>query len=158
MKKILTLISLFALSAGLVSCKSKESAYHSVFKRAQERQAEKQQKRQGVEEITPAPEDNYYANVRTEKVTPADGAKEEGLLAYSVVIGSFQNLTNARSLKERMIKEGFQKAILAQNEYGMYRVIVTSFDTKDKAVRSRDSIKKSYAPLFSDAWILQRTY
>jgi hypothetical protein len=40
----------------------------------------------------------------------------------------------------------------------MLRVIVTSFDAKAEAIRSRDNIKKKYEPNFHDAWILERMY
>ena len=50
------------------------------------------------------------------------------------------------------------KAILAQNEEGMLRVIVSSFDEKADAADSRDAIKAKYAPNFQDAWLLERQY
>jgi cell division septation protein DedD len=79
------------------------------------------------------------------------------LRRYSVVIGSFKNKTNAYALKERMQNAGY-KAILAQNEEGMLRVIVSSFDEKADAADSRDAIKAKYAPNFQDAWLLERQY
>ena len=145
------------ISVSFTSCKPKQSAYHAAYERAQQRQIAQQAASQDEVRPMPAPVAADDAAVREEKVTPADGANESGLKAYSVVIGSFQNITNARGLRERMLGEGFP-AILAQNENGMYRVIVTSFDTKAEAVISRESIKSRFAPLFSDAWILQRAY
>ena len=50
-----------------------------------------------------------------------------------MVIGSFQNPTNARNLKDRMVQEGYN-AVLATNEAGMLRVIVASFDAREEAV------------------------
>lgn len=145
------------LSLSFASCKPKQSAYHAAYERAQQRQIAQQAATQDAVRPMPAPVASQDASVREERVKPADGADENGLRAYSVVIGSFQNITNARSLRERMLGEGFP-AILAQNEDGMYRVVVTSFDTKSEAVTSRERIKSRFAPLFSDAWILQRAY
>lgn len=150
-------VAALLLSLSFTSCKPKQSAYHAAYERAQQRQIAQQAATQDAVRPMPAPDATADVNVREEKVRPADGADENGLKAYSVVIGSFQNITNARSLRERMLGEGFP-AILAQNEDGMYRVIVTSFDTKSEAVTSRESIKSRFAPLFSDAWILQRSY
>ena len=97
-----------------------------------------------------------YESVKQEKVKPASSEDEAGLKKYSVVIGSF-NRTNAYSLKERMIDEGY-RPVVAENESGMLRVIVTSFDSKIDAARSRDAIKTKYAPNFQDAWLLERKY
>ncbi len=150
-------VAAVALSLSFTSCKPKQSAYHAAYERAQQRQIAQQAAAEDEVRPMPAPVAAEDASVREEKVTPTDGADANGLKAYSVVIGSFQNITNARSLRERMLGEGFP-AILAQNEEGMYRVIVTSFDTKSEAVTSRESIKSRFAPLFSDAWILMRAY
>lgn len=138
---------------GFSACKPKQSAFKSAWDRAKEREIATQQSQDTVEPITTT-EDTF----RSERVNPAEGENAGGLRAYSVVIGSFQNITNARSLKERMVGEGYPSAMLAQNESGMYRVIITSFDTKEQAVSSREDIRSRFAPLFSDAWILQRAY
>ena len=150
-------ITAAALSLSFTSCKPKQSAYHAAYERAQQRQIAQQEAAQDEVRPMPAPVATDDTPVREEKITPIDGSNEVGLKAFSVVIGAFENITNARSLRERMLGEGYP-AILAQNEQGMYRVIVTSFDTKAEAVTSKESIKSRFAPLFSDAWILQRTY
>lgn len=157
MKKVLMAIAALAMVAGFSSCKPKQSAYKAVYEKArQQREIAAQQEDQPKNEIIPVvTEDNV--DVRPEKVTAAVGENADGLRRYSVVIGSFQNATNARSLKERMAGEGFNP-ILAQNEQGMYRVIVTSFDDKFEAMRSRDAIKSMYNPAFQDAWILEKAY
>lgn len=147
-------VAALMMVVGFSSCKPKQSAYSAAYERAKQRELAQQRTQDSVEPITATDNSTF----RSERVNPADGENANGLRAYSVVIGSFQNITNARSLKERMVSEGFAFAMLAQNEQGMYRVIITSFDTKDEAVRSREDIKARFAPLFSDAWILQRAY
>ena len=49
-------------------------------------------------------------------------------------------------------------AVLGENEQGMLRVIVASFDNKADAADRRDAIKAKYAPQFQDAWLLERAY
>ena len=49
-------------------------------------------------------------------------------------------------------------AVLGENEQGMLRVIVASFDSKADAADSRDAIKAKYAPDFQDAWLLEKAY
>ena len=69
-----------------------------------------------------------------------------------------------------MEQEGYN-IILAQNEQGMYRVIIASYDDKASAVNSRNAIRekylakgssdflrKTYGIPFEDLWILQRQY
>lgn len=157
-KKVFLAIATATLLLGsATSCKPKQSAYKAAYDRAKQREVAAANTQQ-QDQVVPVTEATYQeADVRSERVMPAEGENAGGLKAYSVVIGSFQNVTNARSLKERMVNDGYN-ALLAQNEQGMYRVIVTSFDTKEEAVRSREAIKSIYAPLFADAWILYRSH
>ena len=137
----------FALLFTLGSCKSKESAYKSVYERAQQRPI--------VEEVTPAPVPiETEVRVQKEKVTTIEGS---GLKQWNVVIGSFINKTNASSLKERMQYQGYP-AILVQNQQDMYRVIVSSFDDRASAVAARDQLRREYYPDFQDVWILEQEY
>ncbi|MDD7438529.1 MAG: SPOR domain-containing protein [Bacteroidales bacterium] len=155
MKKVLFVAMALLVAGAFTSCKPKQSAYKAVMERAQQREIANAANETPKDEIIPVIVDE--ADVRPEKVTAAQGEDANNLKRYSVVIGSFQNVTNARALRNRMSDQGYN-AILAQNEQGMYRVIVTSFDDKVDAVRSRESIKSMFAPQFQDAWILERTY
>jgi len=141
----LVLTLLFSLD----SCKSKESAYKAAYEAAKAKEMEDSQ----VEEVTPVTKPTYNSSnvtVQKEKVTVVDGS---GIQQFSVVVGSFLNKTNADSLKERMANQGF-KSFLAQNERGMYRVIVATFSDKSSAVSERERVKDKYYPDFQDAWIL----
>ncbi len=152
-------IWLFGLALCLVcsftACKSKQSAYKAAYEKAKEKEPETT-----VEETTPVYKPKTEttaqpeATVRKEKVTTVSGS---GLKRFNVVIGSFQNKTNALSLQERMSAKGFN-VILAQNESMMYRVIVASYDDKASAASKRDQIKAQYAPEFQDAWLLEQQY
>ncbi|MDR2626858.1 MAG: SPOR domain-containing protein [Dysgonamonadaceae bacterium] len=136
------------------ACKSKQSAYKAAYERAREKPVTPAPV---VEQVTTAPAPKpapAIAEVKKERVTAVAGT---GLKRFNVVIGSFQNKTNALSLKERMETEGFN-VILAQNEAEMYRVIVASYDAKYEAAVKRDEIKAKYAPLYADAWILEQLY
>ena len=100
---------------------------------------------------------NTNVTTRSERINVYQGENASHLRRYSVVIGSFKNSTNAYSLKERMQRDGYN-AVLGENEFGMLRVIVSSFDNRADAAYSRDMIKQRYAPNFHDAWILERAY
>jgi hypothetical protein len=109
-------------------------------------------------------------SVRKEKVEPVYSTDASNLKKYSVVIASLSVKLNAESLKSRMEAEGYP-VILAQNEHGMYRVIVASYDDKESAIAKRDEIFRKYSALgdteylrktygipFNDLWILERQY
>jgi cell division protein FtsN len=140
------------------ACKSKQSAYKAAYERAKEKEpvAVTQAPAEERPIVMPAPvsRPTPAAEVKKEKVTAVAGT---GLKHFSVVIGSFQNKTNALSLKERMEADGFN-VILAQNESLMYRVIVASYDLKADAAAKRDEIKAGYAPDYADAWLLEQLY
>jgi cell division protein FtsN len=154
MKKMMLIMTVVGSLILLGSCKSKSSAYKTAYEQAK---ANDKNVVYEDEEETATGEEISYESVKQESIKPVSGENATGLKTYSVVIGSFKNRTNAYSLKERMLDEGYTP-VIAENEYGMLRVIVTSFDSKADAVRSRDSIKRKYEPNFQDAWILERTY
>ena len=141
----------FTLLFTLGSCKSKESAYKTVYERAQQK-PEIIPAPQPVPTPTPVPSTNV--TVQKEKVTTIEG---RGLRRFSVVVGSFINKTNASSLKEIMQNQGYD-VILVQNQQDMYRVIVASFDDRTSAANARDTLKRDYYPDFQDAWLLEQEY
>ena len=151
-------IWLFAVSLSMVlalgSCKPKQSAYQAAYEQAKEKETTSPVVRPAEEVATPVVSAD---GTRQERIRAAEGENADGLRRYSVVIGSFRNKTNAYSLKERMQGEGYN-ALLGENEQGMLRVIVSSFDNRADAVASRDAVKAKYAPTFQDAWLLERQY
>ena len=154
MKKIifasLALISLVSLS----SCKAKQSAYRKAYEQAKQREVATQDTKPAAEYEAPAASTAAPVTVRKERVSTYSGEDATRLKRFSVVVGSFQNPTNARSLKERMEGQGYN-VVLATNDAGMLRVIVASYDTRDEAVASRDAIRSRFAPDFKDAWLLE---
>ena len=159
MKKII--LASFALIAAvsLSSCGSKKnSAYRKAYEQAKQREIATQDSKSTVQYEAPAttaPERPAVpVTVRKERVTTYQGEDATRLKRFSVVVGSFQNPTNARNLKDRMVQAGYN-AVLATNDAGMLRVIVSSFDSRAEAVASREAIKARFAPDFKDAWLLE---
>lgn len=159
MNKILLLGAAVGMILAFGSCKPKQSAYKAAYEQAKAKESTSPVEAVEDEEEYAAPvyKPSTTDEARQEKITPVQGEDASGLKRFSVVIGSFQNRTNAYSLKERMQNDGYN-SLLGENEQGMLRVIVTSFDDKDDAYRSRDAIKAKYAPNFQDSWILERKY
>ena len=175
-KKILTFCSVALLIFTFGSCKPKQSDYKSVYEAAKEREMGSQEQAGQEYETTSSSRPTVPStsssseSVRKEKITPVSSTDASGLKAYSVVIASMGMKPNAESLKSRMEQAGY-KTILAQNEQGMYRVIIASYDTKDQAVNRRseilddffaqatqESLRSKYGIPFNDWWILQREY
>ncbi len=161
MKKIVLATAALMLVMGLGSCRSKKSAYRKAYEEAKQREIATQDVSRTVVYEEPTDMSSKKADdvtppiaVRKERVSTVEGEKSENLRRFSVVIGSFQNPTNARALREKMTAKGYD-AVLAKNETGMLRVIVSSFATKEEAAASREAIKARFAPDFKDAWILE---
>jgi cell division protein FtsN len=144
----LILVVLLSLSA----CKAKQSAYSQVYEAATAKPIVEPETAPAVSPPRAKPENTDV--FQKEIIKPVDGNK---LQQYSVVIGSFLNQTNAKSLKEQMESEGYSP-VLAQNEKGMYRVIITTFNDRAQAVQNREEIKEKYAPRFQDAWLLEQGF
>ena len=162
MNKIWLFGAAISMVLALGSCKPKQSAYKAAYEQAKEKETtapvEVVEETEVVEDVTPVSKPRVSsATTRTERINAAQGEDASRLKRYSVVVGSFKNRTNAYSLKERMQRDGYN-AVLGENEQGMLRVIVASFDNKADAADSRDAIKSKYAPNFQDAWLLERQY
>lgn len=166
---------LFAIGLGavlvLTGCKSQESAYRKSYE-----QAMAQEKAQAADNTTtvsvsgnpaqetvtvtpvtpatPSAPSSADADVRTinEGFTVVGGAQ---IKAYSVVVGSFLTQANAEGLMSRLREAGYSSTVIRTNETingqtPWYRVIASSFDTKDAAIQSRESLKATYP----GAWLL----
>ncbi len=158
MKKIILATLVLASVVSLSSCGSKKSAYRKAYEQAKQREVATQASQPAVQyEEAPAVAQSRSTSpvtVRKERVTTYQGEDATRLKRFSVVVGSFQNPTNARNLKERMVNAGYS-AVLASNEVGMLRVIVSSFNSREEAAASREAIKARFAPEFKDAWLLE---
>lgn len=170
MKKIHVVLAFAAILVLGVSCKPKQSAYKQVYEAAKEREMQQtaSQPTTVVKDASPLPP--VEVSVRKEKVEPVYATDAAGLKKYSVVIASLSVKLNAESLKSRMQNEG-HNVILAQNEQGMYRVIVASYDDRESAVAKReelyrtysakgdtDYLRKTYGVPFNDLWLLDRQF
>ncbi len=171
MKK-LTIYSfaLISLMVFTTSCKPKQSAYKQVYEAAKERELQEAASANQVVVKDAASLPPVEVSIRKEKVEAVNSVDAANLKKYSVVIASLSVKLNAESLKSRMENEGYN-VILAQNEQGMYRVIVASYDYKETAAAKRDEIyqkysakgdtdylRKNYGVPFNDLWLLERVY
>jgi cell division protein FtsN len=102
-------------------------------------------------EPTPAPVVVEEKEVtRAEKFEVVEGQENVVLKKYHVVIGSFDNKDNALRLQAQ--KRPQYEPILVQNDKGMYRVLLMTYDTYNEAKTKIAEVRSQ----FPDAWVLIR--
>ncbi|TWV09929.1 SPOR domain-containing protein [Bacteroidaceae bacterium HV4-6-C5C] len=146
------------------SCKSSESAYKKAYEKAKQQELAQPQNANVTTEVAPvvstqsAPKvvESSAAGVRNERVEVVSG--NYGLKDYSIVCGSFGVKANAESLKDFLVREGYNPAIAFNADAAMYRVIVNTFDDRASASNARDAFKAKYTNRkdFQGAWLLYR--
>lgn len=162
MKKSVIVCACFCVAMAFTGCKSSESAYKKAYEKAKAQQTVQQPvvtEQPETNVVTPleqAPvtetkvvDNNDNVKVIQEKVSLVDGS---GLKAFSVVVGSFGVKANADGLQQRLKDAGYAAQVAKNVDRNMYRVIVTTFDTKSEAAASRDQMRSQYP----DAWILAK--
>ena len=161
MKKLFVLGMGLCVALAFTSCKSSESAYKKAYEKA------KQQELAEATVAEEAPAATVVAapiatapatpvavgTVREERVQLVSG---EGLKAYSVVCGSFGVRANADGLKAKLDADGYSAKVVYNADRNMYRVVVSSFDSREDAARARDSFKAKYSnnAEFQKSWLL----
>lgn len=163
MKKYIVLCAGLCAAMAFTSCKPSESAYKQAYLKA--KQQEEQQQQQPVVQ-TQQPETNVVVPLeekpatQTQVVDNSDNVKVtqervslisgSGLKNFSVVVGSFSLEANATGLQQQLKTAGYDAQIVKNEERNMYRVIATTFDTKEEASASRNDLQTKYA----GAWLL----
>ena len=92
--------------------------------------------------------------VKQEKVKVIETQANEKAGKFYVIIGSFKVLDNARNFRQQLIAEKFAPSIL-ENENGLYRVSVASYDDETMA-RSRIADIRAQYEKYADVWLLVR--
>ena len=164
MKKYVVVCAGLCAALAFTSCKSSESAYKQAYLKAKQ-QEELQQQQPAVVQTQQAetnvvvplqekPANNTQVvdntdNVRVtqERVSLVSGS---GLKNFSVVVGSFQSEANAMGLQQQLNNAGYNAQVVKNVERNMYRVVATTFDTKEEASASRNDLQTKYA----GAWLL----
>ena len=164
MKKYMVVCAGLCAAMAFTSCKSSESAYKQAYLKAKQQEEIQQQQQPAVVQTQPAtnvvvplqekPANNTQVvdnsdNVRVtqERVSLISG---NGLKNFSVVVGSFQSQANAMGLQQQLNNAGYNAQVVKNEERNMYRVVATTFDTKEEASASRNDLQSKYA----GAWLL----
>ena len=162
MKKLFVLGMGLCVALAFTSCKSSESAYKKAYEKAKQQEmaeATVAQQEAPAATVVAAPVATapvtpvVVGTVREERVQLVSG---QGLKAYSVVCGSFGVRANADGLKAKLDRDGYNAMVVYTADKNMYRVIVSSFDSREDAARARDNFKAKYSnnAEFQKSWLL----
>jgi cell division septation protein DedD len=157
MKRLYLTLWVLLVIITITSCRGNYEATKAAYEKAMEAAVERPTitpdtpTNDAITEIQPMVSTSSATKERTESVKPLDNAN---IQAYSVVVGSFKQRTNANGMCEQLKEDGYN-ALVAQNAHGMYRVIACTFATKEEAVAARKEIIKRYpANYVGNPWLL----
>lgn len=148
------LIPLFAVLLLFSCCKSNEKAYQVAFEKMKEKDAELVKQEEAdllMDSSETLIKRTTTVNAKTSESVSVVVGDTKDLSKFNIVIKSFINRTNAKSLYDRMKEEG-HKAVLVKNSKNEYRVVVASCKYEVDA----DRIANDYKEIWPDTWILVR--
>lgn len=151
-KNIFTLIVLSTvLSLGFTSCKSKQKITEIPAANIPAGTVTKSDKQTPSTATTTKTVVNQKEETISESFKLASGETNTTAMSkkYHVVVGSFKVQENALNLRSKLINGG-NNALTVENESGMLRVIIASFNDYNEAHQKRDEIKDAYP----GAWVL----
>ncbi|MBR2379326.1 MAG: SPOR domain-containing protein [Bacteroidaceae bacterium] len=157
MKRLFIFGTITIVTLSITSCRGNYEATKAAYEKAMEAAVERPTitadtpTDDAITEIQPMVSTSSEAKERTESVKVID---EATIQAYSVVVGSFKQLTNAKGMCERLKEDGYD-AFVAQNAHGMYRVIACTFATRNEAVAARKELVNRYPSSYvGNPWLL----
>jgi len=74
---------------------------------------------------------------------------------YHVIAGAFREPENAKKKLQQLLNKGYNAKILGINKWNLTQVSYESFNSKNEAINSLNSIKKTDS---EDAWLLVKEY
>lgn len=135
-------------------CKSNEKAYQVAFEKMREKDAELA-KQEETDLLGDSSETlikrTTVVNLKIRESVTVVLGDSKNLSKFNIVLKSLINRTNAKSLYDRMVEQGYS-AVLVQNSKKEYRVIVESCKYEVDADRIANELKKTWP----DTWILVR--
>ena len=159
MKKTLVLCIGLCSAFVFTGCKSSESAYNKAYEKAlaQANTQKAEEPHTTAPVVTPLEQKSVTETTVMDNTDNAVVHQENfsviggpNVRSFGVVVGSFSLKANAEGLQNTLKSAGYDASIIYNSERNMYRVVATSFDNKNDAVRSRDALRSKYA----DAWLL----
>lgn len=149
MNKTIRVLILVAITATtLVSCKSKQKITEIPGAAVPASTVSIPAETQPAQTVSQSTQEEQ---TRSESFKLASGETNVNAMnmKYHVVVGAFSNHNNARNLRAKLVNEG-NNALMVENETGMLRVIIASYNEYSEARAKIDQIRSTY----NDAWVL----
>ncbi len=74
---------------------------------------------------------------------------------YHIIAGAFREPTNAEKKLQQLLQKGYNAKILGVNKWNLTQVAYQSFNSRNEAINTLNTIKKSVS---KDAWLLVKEY
>lgn len=157
MKKYTIVCAGLMMAFAFASCGSSEKAYRKMYEKAQAEDNKSTAPTEEVAVVTPVVEKPANETVvvdNSDNVPVRQGnysvVNGDGLKNFSVVVGSFSVQANAEGMQQQLKNKGYAAQVAYDGSTRMYRVVASTFDTKNEAVQSRTQLRGQYP----DAWLL----
>lgn len=125
------------------SCKTSEANYRAAYEKAiagrdsltaLENTVYGRHRRNTTSSLAIAGNDTVEMIATRVRVTEGGGGINENLKPYSVVVGQFKQLVNAKSLRERLVDAGYPSAFVVETAEPYYYIILNSYPNRAMAV------------------------
>lgn len=136
MRSIFIFLALIGAIVLLEGCKTTEANYRQAYEKAMAGRDEgvdidstiygKVRREMREETVTGRDGKDVVVKTQLVKVTPEGGGIRENLREYNVVVGQFKQLFNAKSLRERLVDNGYPEAFVVQTAEPYYYVVLLS--------------------------------
>lgn len=155
------ILALLALTVFVSSCKTTESNYREAYDKAKtlresedsEVIAQIEKERAPVDMVVGADTMRYRKEFVT--ITP-NGGGNGTIKRYNVVVGRFRQVFNAKSMRERMEKLGYDSYVIENGEPAYFVVVFSSDSREEAAVKFREVVGEKrivFNPPFP--WVLE---
>lgn len=161
MRKILTALLAVMLAASFYSCKTNQANMNDAYTKAMAGRdddlgldetiysRERKQMKHGSMMVNG---EEVPVSSQWVKVTADGGGINENLKRYNVVVGQFKQKFNAKSMRERLIENGYPGAFIVQTGEPYYFVVAASYSEAPEAVEmlrkvTADTSLKMKSPL-----------
>lgn len=134
------------------SCKTSEANYRAAYEKAiagrdsltaLENTIYGRHRRNTTSSLAVVDNDTVEMIATRVRVTEGGGGINENLGPYSVVVGQFKQLVNAKSLRERLVDAGYPKAFVVETAEPYYYVLLNSYSTQAEAVKACTRVRSA---------------
>lgn len=163
-RQILTLAAITAIMAtALPSCKTTEENYRNAYEVAKAKQTEglSQEEIAGIRREEAMPKTVYNGDsipLKGMYVKYIEGGVDNKAMRYNVIVASFRQQFNARSMMNRLRENGYPNAVILADKDERYYIGSTTTASLDSAVSAMRALSASSPVALRDPYpyILQR--